>query len=208
MKGLIICFLLIVSLFSCQRHSQDAGTSSNEQTENTRLDTVQVIADMNIREKIFMSGLLETDSKSGLQSRIDTIELMYIPFACDCPHWVVAAEYNRVDRHNSVKKNNQSDNFVEFNNAEYSYYIEPACKELKLPDYVCVNRNIIRFTGRSYNQTRYPADADFMDPNPPKAKVLRYYGYEILKPYKVWGPKVQNVGTVDYLGGSTILTVK
>ncbi|HPB02382.1 MAG TPA: hypothetical protein PLZ67_05455 [Bacteroidales bacterium] len=163
---------------------------------------------MNIRENIFMAGLLEDDSKTGLQNRIDTIELMYILFACDCPHWVVASEYNRVDSLNYGNKKIPSDNYFEFNNATYSYYIEPACKELMLPDYVFVNGNIIRFSGRSYIKSGYPADSDFMDPNPPKGKVFRYYGYEILKPYKVWGPKAQNGEIDDSVGASTILTVK
>lgn len=206
MKEFIICLLLIVSLISCQHTGKDVETSSNEQAKNTRIDTAQAIANMNIREKLFVSDLLENDMKTGLQNRIDTVELMYIAYACDCPHWVVASEYRRVDSLNYGKNKNPTDAYVDFNNAEYSYYIEPASKELLLPEFICVNGNIIRFIGRTYIKSGYPADADFMDPNPPKGKVFRYYGYGIIRPYKVYGVEIGE--TVDSIEASSELTVK
>lgn len=185
----LIFGIFFSALFSA---CQPADKSSNEQDDNARIDTAQVIADMNIRKKIFTQELFDTDSAKGLQQQIDTIELMYIAFACDCPRWVVAAEYNRIDSLNNGKHRDPTDNFVEFNDAEFSYYLEPADKKLTLPDYVEVNGNRIRFTGRKYLKSGYPANADFMDPNPTKGNVFRYYGYEIIKPFKVWGPQVSS----------------
>ncbi|MPM49773.1 hypothetical protein SDC9_96504 [bioreactor metagenome] len=129
----LIFGIFFSALFSA---CQPADKLSNEQDDNARIDTAQVIADMNIRKKIFTQELFDTDSAKGLQQQIDTIELMYIAFACDCPHWVVAAEYNRIDSLNNGKHRDPTDNFVEFNDAEFSYYLEPADKKLTLPDYV------------------------------------------------------------------------
>jgi hypothetical protein len=91
------------------------------------------------------------------------------------------------------------------------YYIEPASPELEVPWRVCVTGTKIKFIGRAYTDMRYPANAKFIDPNPPKGKVFRYYGYEIIKPYKIWGPEVfYEIGELngDSLFRSPILRVE
>ncbi|MCA6361691.1 MAG: hypothetical protein IM638_01520 [Bacteroidetes bacterium] len=58
---------------------------------------------------------------------------------------------------------------------------------------------------------RLPKNGDFTVPNPPKGKVFRYYSYEIIRPYSVWGPEVfseVDPETGDSLSATTILTVK
>ena len=97
---------------------------------------------------------------------------------------------------------------VEFDLDRYGFYIEAAERALAISDRLCVNGTKIRFVGREYRDRRLPEDSDFTIPNPPKGRVLRYYAYEVLRPYKVWGPLVLIPENGDSILSPTILTVE
>lgn len=157
MKQLLILLFSLVFLLSCRNNPK-------QDLEDKCLITMK---DGTI--------LIDYDTKTGLKNELDTLELIYIQYACDCPQWVILKEYERITASYPYDQ-------IELN--KYSFYIEPAVSEIKIPDDVFLAKNKIRLIGKEYVSNGYPKDPDFMDPNPPKGRVFRYYSYEILKPFR------------------------
>lgn len=106
-----------------------------------------------------------TNSKGGLQEKTQTLELTYISWACDCANWATE---------NDIKK--YSGNSL----MQRSIFIEPANKKLKLPDTLGYNADIIKFTGKFYNERGYPKGYhSYQDPE--KSRVFRYTEFQVLK---------------------------
>lgn len=97
----------------------------------------------------------------SLYDNLDTIIVGYQSFACDCPQW-------------------------ELEKSGDYFYIEPSTINLETPWQIEVKGNKVKLIGKEYKGLGYPNNAKFIDGNPPKGKVFKYFGYEILKPYKVW----------------------
>lgn len=172
----IYFFVFIILLISC--HNRDNVSCDTNSKNALPFDSAQAIANLHIKESVDKLQLLSNDVNLELNNTVDTLELMYAAYACDCPQWIDPNAYQG------------SDNNVTFDQQEYSYYIEAAHSELELDWHMLIYGNIIRFIGEQYIELGYPAHFEFVDPNPPKGKVFRYYKYEILKPYKLWGPDV------------------
>lgn len=168
--------LVILLLISC--HNRDNVSCDTNSKNAQPFDSAQAIAKLHIKESVDKLELLSNDFISGLNFRVDTLELMYAAFACDCQQWVDPIAYQSADSNTT------------FDQQKYSWYIEAAHPELALDWHVFVSGNIIRFIGKQYVDIGYPERFEFIDPNPPKGKVFRYYKYEIVKPYKLWGPDV------------------
>lgn len=168
------------------------------------IDTAEVLSELNVVEKQNNKALIHEEIE-GLNDKIDTIELMYVSYACDCPNWVNPVEYQKAEDLKD-RSDLQSDSaLLVFNQKEFAYYIEPADEDLKINRKATYNRNIVRFTGRSYKEPGYPDKVEFTDPNPPKGKVFRYYSFEILKPYKVWGPHIFE--GLDEISGDSLFDI-
>jgi len=116
--------------------------------------------------------LIANDHKDALSAELDTMELTYMAYACDCPSWV---QLNEHDQNTGLKTGLAADS---------SYYIEPADTSLLIDDRLRIAGNTIRFIGRKYMNMRIPDNAEFTDPEPPAGIVLRYYSYQVLRPYK------------------------
>jgi len=204
---LLLATLLIVSIVvSCRMQgpkNQQATTYIN------KLDTNKAIAELHIRESFFQLDSIH--EKIGILSeRIDTLELTYYFGFCDCQRWIVSNIHDRVlTEHKDLDKLDPRGQ-IEFNLDKHGYYIESATKELELDWRIHVNGTKVKFIGREYMGKGLPKDGGFTVPNPPHGKVFRYYSYEIIKPYKAWGPPIFTIDkkTGDTLDEPTILTVK
>lgn len=206
----ILSFLLLLLFAACNNYKQ--GISNTDNIEKNEIDTAKALEEMQIVEKQKNLYLMENDLTLGLKKGPKTIDLMYIPYSCDCPSWVFPEEYEKVDEHNNKFERVLTEKeFEHFDVLEFAYYIEPASIEIEIPCYLKVNRNVIRLIGREYNEIGYPENFQSPDPHAPKGKVFRYYGYEIIKPYRVWGPKVFDSvceSTGDSMFTPSILYVK
>ena len=116
------------------------------------------------------SDLFAADSSYN-QLGLDTFELTYMQ--CDCPDW-----YDASTLYLNCKECSE-------------FYVEPADPMLAFPQPFLVSRNIVRFYGVRIPGLNLPANRKFNEPNPPAATVFRYYGYEVLRPYKIWGSQMK-----------------
>jgi len=142
------------------------------------LDTVAIIEEMSLKYSDTDLDLLSSDRLTALDTTVVNFELVYTSFACDCPRW-------------SRTKIAYSENHTRIENASISYYyLEPAHPDLEFPDELVVGGNKFRITAREYVHPRHPNNAAFTDPDPPVGRVLRYYSWQVEKPFKIWGPRV------------------
>jgi hypothetical protein len=158
-------------------------------------DTAKVLAMMNIVDSVNFAWqfideapfALFTDSASTVFP-LDTLTLLDLRWACDCPNWRYA---------DSIRQDYPQNK---------DFYIEPAADKLKLPEHLLPGQRI-QFIGREIPGMGYPKNPGFMDPNPPKGRVFRYYAYKIYKPFKVYGPDL-NLQIDDGVYDMCELTVK
>jgi hypothetical protein len=161
----IVCVVVFTSCFS-----------SPENTAQNITDSIPAIA---TPELLAQLGIIEAKENFDLvigneSNPLDTMVLSFLNFACDCPDWNDTMHPYRYEESMTAADTN-------------CYYIEPAANELELPWRICVAGTKIKFIGRVYTDLGYPANAKFIDPNPPKGRVFRYYSYEVVKPYTIWG---------------------
>ena len=158
------------------------------------------------KSKMSNSALLLNDKRNGLSQTIDTIELVDMRFACDCPSWFDSLHYSRKfsDKSNLDKLNINSKNFQ-----ENCYYLEPAEQQLDLTSISFLPRTRVKVIGRKYNIKKIPSNNLLQDPNPITGNVFRYYGFEIIKPFMVYSNEnrkhIENIEPNEKL---VILTIK
>lgn len=99
---------------------------------------------------------------------IDTLEVIYMQYACDCPQWLDKCLYP-----------NDSISIA----AVVGIYLEPSSKDIKIDDELKLTANKFRVKG--YLRTSYglPDTEEFLTDYPPLGKVFVYYQWEIIKPY-------------------------
>ena len=106
-----------------------------------------------------------TNNNGGLESEIQTLKLTHITWACDCANWATTEDLA-----------NLSENAL----AEKSIFIEPAYDDLKLPDSLGNNGDVIKFVGQFYKKAGFPKGYhSFQDPE--KSRVFRYTAFEVMK---------------------------
>ncbi len=199
--------LIVLALAACNNNGPNvpAGKMPSEATYLIPpFDTAQIIAGLHIIEKDYRSDLVANEKRADLNEDTDTLELTYIAYACDCQHWVDSREYKRVSEHNRNCKSSRE--YKEVNLDTHGYYLEPADSSLEIKWNAVVNNNRYRFIGRLHKQKGLPEGETFQDPDPPKGKVFRYYGFEILKPYLVWGG-TSILKKIDIQTGDTLFEV-
>lgn len=174
-----------------------------------KIDTAKVLKEMAIVEKV--SRFQNINEKlPSLSSQVDTFYLTYHFNWCDCEHWFPDTVYKaQLAKDTSIAKmdaNKQGS----FNREKYGFYIEEADEIVALPENVGINGTTIKFVGRLYTDKRFPKGHS-TEQDHYKGRVLRYYSYEILHPYKVWGPHLFeeiDTDTGDSTGRPTELTVE
>lgn len=164
MKTKVNQFILFLTLFlvSCGNDVQlkDGDTASLP-------DTTAFKNSWKMEEHQMLNELFTADTFYNPLG-LDTFELTYS--MCDCPDWI--------DR---TKGDIDCKECTDF-------YIEPADSSLKLPGDFHVSGNTVRFYGVIIPAKVLPAGREFTVPNPPPWTVIRYYGYEVIRPYNIWGP--------------------
>ena len=102
---------------------------------------------------------------------VDSMELIRIPYACDCPDWKKYRAY-------------MTDTGVSYSDTN-NFYIEPAGNQDPVNK---IDRSFTRVMlyGKIDTHRRYPKNADFMDPDPPVGRVFIYSAYSIIDSGKVY----------------------
>ncbi len=106
-----------------------------------------------------------TDSNRGLDSNVQTIELTYIAWACDCANWATKSDLEKYSGDTLARQ---------------SIFVEPANKDLELPDFLGYNNDVIKFTGQFYKNKGFPKGYHSYE-DPEKSRVFRYSKYEVVK---------------------------
>ena len=83
-----------------------------------------------------LSILSYSDKKGGLNGNIQTLELTYVAWACDCANWATKED---------IDKSSENDDDTL---AKRSIFIEHANLALELPDTLGYSHDIIKFTGQ------------------------------------------------------------
>lgn len=107
------------------------------------------------------------DKKGGLEKEVQTLELNYIAWACDCSNWATDEILEKYSE-------NIGDTL-----AYKSIYIEPANNSLELPDTLGYSNDRIKFTGQFYNEKGFPKEYSSAQ-EPDEARVFRYTNYEVV----------------------------
>jgi len=182
---------IILTLTSCQtveNKNEQKHTDTNEELLIVGdIDTAKIISQLEIKESASRMDL-SSEKIANLSDQLDTLELTYYFGFCDCQRWIVSEIHNRALSEELNLDELDPRGQIEFNLDKHGYYIEASNKELKIDWRTEVNGTTIRFIGREYKDKRLPEDGEFTVPDPPKGKVFRYYSYQILRPYQVWGP--------------------
>jgi len=105
---------------------------------------------------------------NNLNEKVETIELTYITWACDCANWATKEDLEKYS-------DNAGDSL-----AHQCIFIEPVNQTLELPDTLGYSNDVIRFTGQFYNKRGVPKGYQSFE-SPDEARVFRYTDYEIMK---------------------------
>ncbi|HTF06186.1 MAG TPA: hypothetical protein VK826_19280 [Bacteroidia bacterium] len=186
MKIPVIAFCAIIQIFllSC-------GQNAKQYTDGDTVffpDTTAFKQSWKMEEHKMLNELFAADSLYN-QLELDTFDLYYSN--CDCPDWI--------DRSKEGLGCKECSDF----------YVEPADPTLELPWEFHVSGNTVRYHGVLIPGYNLPQGRKFTVPNPPAWTVLRYYGYEVIQPYKIWGPTMRKFqGPGDTLESTVTLTIK
>lgn len=103
-----------------------------------------------------------------LDDETQTIEAVYVAWACDCPHWLSTHHYTASPDYEARE--------------EDCFFIEPADTFDALPPSMVFSvRTKIKFTGRFYVDKGIPESyVSVGDFKPAHARVFRYEGYELI----------------------------
>lgn len=170
-------------------------------------DSSEVISKMNITEQFSQMESVHEEIE-GLNENLDTLELTYYFGFCDCQNWVLSEVHDRAKNEYSDLDELDPRGQIQFNLDEHGFYLEPATKELEIDWRTQVNGTHIRVIGREYQEKGLTGR--FTVPDPPKGRVFRYYSYEIIRPYYVWGPDCvyDTSSTGEKLTAPTMLTAE
>lgn len=104
---------------------------------------------------------------------IDSLRLICIMYACDCPNWVDYNKYMKNEEDINLNKEQFNTTFDD------SYYIER--EDLGLGNcLVEQNGMVVDFFGKLDTFKRLSKENIYMDPNPIKGKVVIYTDYKII----------------------------
>ncbi|MEM6723197.1 MAG: hypothetical protein AAF598_04110 [Bacteroidota bacterium] len=186
----ILSLLFLFFMTGCLSNQADQPNKPyNGPVLGSELDTAKAISDMQLVEQLDKTQLIAKDTRKGLSDKIDTLDLTYHFGFCDCQRWIKSDIYQRVKQDYPDLGNFDPRGRIEFNLTEHGFYIEPAHRDLTI-DFAQFNGNQIRLIGREYEAMGLPRPGRFTVPNPPEGRVFRYYAYEVIRPFTVWGPKV------------------
>lgn len=106
-----------------------------------------------------------TNNKGGLDANIQTLELNYITWSCECANWATTNDIRTFSADELANK---------------CIFIEPSNDLVELPDTLGYNNDIVRFTGQFYNEKGYPNNFRSFE-EPEEARVFRYTEFEVIR---------------------------
>ena len=167
-------FFLVGLIFSCGEEVK-SSVSKNEEpsiydTFNLPLDTAAIIEMMAIPLSAHHDTLLTPH-------KLDTFDLIYMQYACDCQQWVEYQEYIR-------SEDTSNTSYYHLDTDQYGFFIKPAFHDIKINDNIFKSRNRVKFVGYWEEDPDYYTQSEI----PVYKKVLTYFGYEIVRPFTVYGP--------------------
>lgn len=104
---------------------------------------------------------------NDLEDSIQTLELQYIAWACQCANWATPAEINLYQDMDKL--------------SDHSIFIEPQNENLGLPDTLGYSGDLIQFVGQFYKTKGYPKNYPKTEMEVDKAKVFRYTSYKVVR---------------------------
>lgn len=102
---------------------------------------------------------------------IDTLEVIYMQYACDCPQWLEDSVYRRYYEQRKYEL------------PAVGYYLEPSSSKYAIEPDLQIASNKFRVIGYQRSSYGLPNTGEFMTDNPPKGRVFVYFQWEIIKPY-------------------------
>jgi hypothetical protein len=188
MKCVLISLCSII-LCSCINNRETANNKKLKRNSNI-YDTIEQKTLIVAKSKMPCTGFIFSDTTVGLNLEIDTLELIDMRFACDCPNWFDSLNYSKNNLDNS------NIDRIDFNSKlfkEQCYYLEPAENSINISSISFLPRTRIKLIGRKYYKQKLPIGNLLQDPNPIIGKVFRYYGFEIMKPFKVYSNEFKKI---------------
>lgn len=194
-----IVFLPVLFLCYCTSSTEENNTQNEVFPYEESFDTALVIQYLDLIELNSILNdavLLENEDFYPL----DTFILTYSFCACGTwPNWLNEEYLNDPD----YQKDFIAEHWQIFTNCndpwfladtsetdhQARYYVEPAGSSLEIPWSQIYPGNKIRFIGQLKKYTELPNEEDGYMGNPPKALKLIYYKYEMVSPFKVYGPE-------------------
>jgi hypothetical protein len=110
------------------------------------------------------------DEPKNLSGQIQTIEVYYVAWACDCPDWV-ETKYEKANRNYEIDEKD-------------CIYITPTSEKVKIPDSFYFDHfgKRVQLVGQFYTDKGIPTSYEMKtDEKPDKAKVFRYDKFKIIK---------------------------
>lgn len=170
----MVFFFLVGLIFSCGEEVKSVVSKNEEpninDTFNLPLDTAAIIEMMALPLSAHHDTLLTSH-------KLDTLDLIYMQYACDCQQWVdYSARYNDSDSSES--------NPIPVDVNVSGYFAHPADPSVAIPDDLHRAGNRFLLYGTWEERPEYKTQSLI----PTYKRVLTYYGYEVIKPAKMWGP--------------------
>jgi hypothetical protein len=178
-----IRFIIISSILfiGCVNQSnqeiQDDSRFSMNDTFNLPIDTLAILDSMNLQVSYKADGI---DSITNL----DTFELRYIAYACDCQHWVDVEMYEAYENQDEEIYGEDSIGYYGFNTDDYGYFLREGDNVLSIEDLSYTANSRIRFFGKVEDEPDYYTQSEI----PQRKQVITYFGYEVILPLTVYGP--------------------
>ncbi|MEO1435620.1 MAG: hypothetical protein AAFV80_08805 [Bacteroidota bacterium] len=163
------------------------------------IDSVAILKALKTKEFSQVNEKYWLEDLNHLKPDLDTLVLSFGAFACSCPQWVdnnwvvnrfdplVKGFYDQFPDRDTASLDGERDYVDPYYDA---YFLEQADPEVSIPDRISIPGNQFLFIGRIYKKRGHPRDYQPFGPPLPEGRVFRFYSYEILKPYQVYGPEV------------------
>jgi hypothetical protein len=186
---LLLVFIASNILCSCLNNEGKRNQTVEENRISIQVDTFKQKELVISRSKLINMALQYSDTSEGLNPSIDTIELTDMRFACDCPSWFDSISYfaKFLDKSTIDELDINSSSFK-----DNCYYIEPAEEKLNFASLSFLHGTRVKLFGRKYKLKKLPTNNLLQDPNPSIGNVFRYYGFEIIRPFKVYSNEFKN----------------
>jgi hypothetical protein len=197
MKIMLGISILLFCFGSCQS-GHDSDQQASIQIYGQPFDTAAAIKEYALAEQMHYprdSFLLDDE----YYYPIDTFVISHSSCACGTyPEWINTSYFNDSAYRHYYKQryysllNGMNQSWVsDTSKAENAgrYYVEPIHPSIELPWRIICDGNKIKFFGYLMKKPQMPNDKGGYIGHPPKAIKLVYFGYEILRPYSMWGPE-------------------